>query len=50
MAGDAGAARDIAAAVLSTLQDALARSRPEALVPELVSLLGGGRSEPLSAP
>jgi 3-hydroxyisobutyrate dehydrogenase-like beta-hydroxyacid dehydrogenase len=40
MAADAGAHRDIAAAVLGTLQDALARSGPEALVPELVTLLG----------
>lgn len=40
MAADAGAHRDIAAAVLGTLQDALARSGPEALVPQLVTLLG----------
>ncbi len=39
MAADAGAAKQIAAAVLSTLEGALARS-PDALVPELVSLLG----------
>ncbi|MDB5956763.1 NAD(P)-dependent oxidoreductase [Ramlibacter sp.] len=50
MAAEAGAAREIAAAVLSTLQDALARSGPDALVPELVSLLAGGRGEPLSPP
>ena len=45
MAGEAGASREIAAAVLATLQDALARSGPEALVPELVSLLAGGNGE-----
>ena len=39
MATDAGASRQVAAAVLSTLEDALARSGNEALVPELVSLL-----------
>jgi 3-hydroxyisobutyrate dehydrogenase-like beta-hydroxyacid dehydrogenase len=39
MAADAGSARDIAAAVLGTLEGALAKS-PEALVPELASLLG----------
>jgi 3-hydroxyisobutyrate dehydrogenase-like beta-hydroxyacid dehydrogenase len=39
MAADAGAPREIAAAVLSTLEAALQRS-PDALVPELVSLLG----------
>ena len=50
MAGEAGAAREIAAAVLATLQDALSRSGPDALVPELVSLLGAGRGEPLAAP
>ena len=50
MAGEAGAAREIAAAVLSTLQDALARSGPDALVPELVSLLAGGRGQELPAP
>jgi 3-hydroxyisobutyrate dehydrogenase-like beta-hydroxyacid dehydrogenase len=50
MAGEAGAPREIAAAVLSTLQDALARSHPDALVPELVSLLAGGRSDPMPAP
>lgn len=38
MAGDAGSARDVAAAVLSTLQSALERS-PEALMPELASIL-----------
>jgi 3-hydroxyisobutyrate dehydrogenase-like beta-hydroxyacid dehydrogenase len=40
MAADAGAARDIAAAVLATLEDALASGGSDALVPELVSLLG----------
>ena len=40
MATDAGAAREIAAGVLSTLEAALARA-PQALVPELPSLLGG---------
>lgn len=39
MAGDAGAAKGVAAAVLATLQGALARGGPGALVPELVSLL-----------
>ena len=50
MAGEAGAAREIAAAVLATLQEALSRSGPDALVPELVSLRGRGRGEPLAAP
>jgi 3-hydroxyisobutyrate dehydrogenase-like beta-hydroxyacid dehydrogenase len=40
MATDAGAARDIAAAVLATLDGALANGGQEALVPELVSILG----------
>lgn len=39
MAGDAGAARAVAAAVLATLDGALARSDATALVPELVRLL-----------
>jgi 3-hydroxyisobutyrate dehydrogenase-like beta-hydroxyacid dehydrogenase len=39
MAADAGSPKEIAAAVLSTLEAALKRS-PDALVPELVSLLG----------
>ena len=38
MAADANAARDVAAAVLATLEGALAKS-PEALVPELVEIL-----------
>ena len=42
MAADAGAPKDIAAAVLATLERALASAGPEALVPELVSILGGG--------
>lgn len=40
MAMDAGSHRDIAAAVLATLEAALAR-KPEALVPELPSILRG---------
>ena len=40
MAGDAGAPRDNAAAVLATLKNALSSSGPDALVPELVSILG----------
>lgn len=40
MAGDAAAHRDIAAAVLATLQEAAARGAPGALVPELSTLLG----------
>ncbi|MDB5749812.1 MAG: 6-phosphogluconate dehydrogenase NAD-binding [Ramlibacter sp.] len=40
MAADAGAARDVAAAVLATLEGALAKGGNEALVPELVRLLG----------
>jgi 3-hydroxyisobutyrate dehydrogenase-like beta-hydroxyacid dehydrogenase len=43
MARDAGSPNQVAAAVLSTLEDALARSGPEALVPELVALLGPTR-------
>jgi hypothetical protein len=39
MAADAGAAHDIAAAVLVTLEDALARSAPGTLMPELAGLL-----------
>jgi 3-hydroxyisobutyrate dehydrogenase-like beta-hydroxyacid dehydrogenase len=44
MAADAGAHQAIAGAVLATLQDALARSGPAALVPELAGLLAAGRS------
>ena len=40
MATDAGAAREVAAAVLATLEGALAKGGNEALVPELVTLLG----------
>lgn len=40
MATDAGAAREVAAAVLATLEGALAKGGNEALVPELVKLLG----------
>lgn len=40
MAGEAGAHREIAAAVLATLELAAARAAPDALVPELASLLG----------
>jgi len=43
MATDAGAARDVAQAVLGTLEQALAQGGNEALVPELVTLLGGAR-------
>jgi 3-hydroxyisobutyrate dehydrogenase-like beta-hydroxyacid dehydrogenase len=39
MAGDAGAARAVAAAVLATLDGALTRAEPSALVPELARLL-----------
>jgi 3-hydroxyisobutyrate dehydrogenase-like beta-hydroxyacid dehydrogenase len=39
MAGDSGAARDIAAAVLSTLEGALARSEPGAFVSQLSAVL-----------
>jgi len=41
MAGDAGAELAIAASVLSTLEGALARAAPGALLPELASLLAG---------
>jgi 3-hydroxyisobutyrate dehydrogenase-like beta-hydroxyacid dehydrogenase len=41
MAAEAGTAREVAAAVLTTLESALARS-PDALVPELVTLLAAG--------
>ncbi|HEX4853696.1 NAD(P)-dependent oxidoreductase [Arenimonas sp.] len=44
MAGDAGAAKGIAAAVLATLEEALQKGTPETLVPELVDLLGGAGS------
>ena len=40
MARDAASPNRIAAAVLSTLGDALAKSGAEALVPELASILG----------
>lgn len=43
MATDAGAARDVASAVLGTLEQALAQGGQDALVPELVTLLGGAR-------
>lgn len=43
MAADAGAHRAIAASVLGTLQAALARASPGALVPELSTLLGPDR-------
>jgi 3-hydroxyisobutyrate dehydrogenase-like beta-hydroxyacid dehydrogenase len=39
MAADARAAKDIAAAVLATLEGALQKDRPDALLPELVSIL-----------
>ena len=42
MAGDAGAAKGIAAAVLATLEAALEKGTPDSLVPELVDLLGDG--------
>jgi 3-hydroxyisobutyrate dehydrogenase-like beta-hydroxyacid dehydrogenase len=42
MAADAGVAKEIAAAVLSTLESALKQKR-DALVPELASILGGSR-------
>ena len=42
MAADTGAQRAIAAAVLATLESALASAGSEALVPELVSILGRG--------
>ncbi|MEO7152229.1 MAG: NAD(P)-dependent oxidoreductase [Burkholderiaceae bacterium] len=40
MAEDAGAARAIAGAVLTTLEDALAQCEPETLLPTLATLLG----------
>jgi 3-hydroxyisobutyrate dehydrogenase-like beta-hydroxyacid dehydrogenase len=43
MAADAGAARQVAQAVLGTLEGALQQSGPEALVPELASILAGAR-------
>jgi 3-hydroxyisobutyrate dehydrogenase-like beta-hydroxyacid dehydrogenase len=46
MATDAGAQRDIAAAVLATLEGALAQGGSEALVPELPFLLGGSSPRP----
>ncbi len=42
MASDAGSPRQIASAVLATLEGALAQGGPDALVPELASLLGAG--------
>jgi 3-hydroxyisobutyrate dehydrogenase-like beta-hydroxyacid dehydrogenase len=39
MASDAGAAKEVAAAVLSTLEGALAKATPQAFVPELVRIL-----------
>jgi 3-hydroxyisobutyrate dehydrogenase-like beta-hydroxyacid dehydrogenase len=41
MASDAGAHKEIAGAVLSTFEEALAHGAPETLVPELVTLLVG---------
>jgi len=49
MAADAGAHRDVAAAVLSTLQGALAQTEPGTLMPVLASLLARPAAEP-SAP
>ncbi|MFT3719224.1 NAD(P)-dependent oxidoreductase [Pseudorhodoferax sp.] len=46
MAGDAALPRQIAAAVLATLESALQRSGPQALVPELVSILRQGAGAP----
>jgi 3-hydroxyisobutyrate dehydrogenase-like beta-hydroxyacid dehydrogenase len=43
MASDGGAARDIAAAVLSTLQGALQRAEPGAFMPELADMLAATR-------
>jgi 3-hydroxyisobutyrate dehydrogenase-like beta-hydroxyacid dehydrogenase len=40
MAGEAGARREIAAAILATLDAAAAQAAPDAAVPELVTLLG----------
>jgi 3-hydroxyisobutyrate dehydrogenase-like beta-hydroxyacid dehydrogenase len=45
MAADAGAARQVAQAVLGTLEGALRQSGPEALVPELASILAGARRQ-----
>ena len=42
MAADAGARKDVAAAVLATLDGALAQAAPGAFMPELVALLGRG--------
>ncbi len=44
MAGDAGAELAIAASVLSTLEGALTRAAPGALLPELASLLAGSKA------
>ena len=44
MAADAGAEMAIAASVLGTLEGALAKAEPGALLPELASLLGGGKA------
>lgn len=41
MAADAGAQQQVAAAVLATLESALAQAGPETLVPELVAILAG---------
>ncbi len=43
MATDAASPKSLAAAVLATLQDAVAQGKGEAFVPELVSILGGAR-------
>ena len=40
MASDAGSPKELAVAVLRTLQDAVARGKGESFVPELVSILG----------
>lgn len=56
MAGDAGAQKMISAAVLATLDDALRSSGPEALMPQLASILfdlpetKGGRARRPTAP
>ena len=42
MASDAGAHKEIAAAVLATFEEALSHTAPETLVPELVALLRWG--------
>jgi 3-hydroxyisobutyrate dehydrogenase-like beta-hydroxyacid dehydrogenase len=44
MAGDAGADRTIAAAMLATLERAVGRAGDQALLPELVDILGPGRA------